>query len=79
MNISSHGGTVPDPVINVHPMTTRAKAGIHKPKVFAAHVFPKNAQAALSNSNWGTTMMSEYEALVTNKSWSLVRLQPTKL
>ncbi|KAH9677213.1 retrovirus-related pol polyprotein from transposon RE2 [Citrus sinensis] len=58
-----------------HPMITRSKSGIFKPKVYTvtlANKEPSTVQEALSSQNWHQAMVDEYEALIKNKTWSLV-------
>nr|KYP41292.1 Retrovirus-related Pol polyprotein from transposon TNT 1-94 [Cajanus cajan] len=65
---------------NVHPMTTRAKDGIVKhrlqPTLLLTHAEPKTVKQALSNSTWSAVMQTEYNALLSNGTWSLVHLPP---
>ena len=66
----------------MHPMCTRAKSGIVKPRLnptlLLAHAEPKNVKTALSNSTWKQAMQVEYDALLCNGTWSLVEL-PTSV
>ncbi|KAH9706324.1 retrovirus-related pol polyprotein from transposon RE1 [Citrus sinensis] len=58
-----------------HPMITRSKSGIFKPKVYTvtlANKEPSTVQEALSSQNWHQAMVDEYAALVKNETWSLV-------
>ncbi|KAH9680669.1 retrovirus-related pol polyprotein from transposon RE1 [Citrus sinensis] len=58
-----------------HPMITRSKSGIFKPKVYTvtlANKEPSTVQEALSSQNWHQAMVDEYEALIKNETWSLV-------
>ncbi|KAF7845535.1 Retrovirus-related Pol polyprotein from transposon TNT 1-94 [Senna tora] len=48
--------SVPLPTSNTHSMTTRAKAGIFKPKVFLAEVEPTTVQQALTEPKWKAAM-----------------------
>ncbi|KAH9752513.1 retrovirus-related pol polyprotein from transposon RE1 [Citrus sinensis] len=62
-------------VQNNHPMTTRGKAGIFKPKMYTAvlvHKEPDSVGEALQDTNWFTAMKNEYDALIENRTWSLV-------
>nr|KYP55753.1 Retrovirus-related Pol polyprotein from transposon TNT 1-94 [Cajanus cajan] len=63
-------------------MTTRAKDGIVKPRLqptlLLTHVEPKTFKQALSNSTWSAAMQIEYNALLRNGTWSLVRLPPSR-
>ena len=65
----------PQSTVNHHPMITRAKAGTHKPKAWLVELEerePNSVQEALSNPHWLTAMNAEFEALIKNKTWSLV-------
>ncbi|KAH9803881.1 retrovirus-related pol polyprotein from transposon RE1 [Citrus sinensis] len=62
-------------VQNNHPMTTRGKAGIFKPKMYTTvlvHKEPDSVGEALQDTNWFTAMKNEYDALIENRTWSLV-------
>ncbi|CAA0817787.1 cysteine-rich RLK (RECEPTOR-like protein kinase) 8, partial [Striga hermonthica] len=65
-----------------HSMITRAKVGIHKPKVYATLCSedkePKNDDEALSDPQWRLAMQREYDALVRNKTWTLTHLPADK-
>ena len=61
-------------------MITRAKSGIFKPKTFIVtkpmceiHVVPLSVSEALTDSRWKQAMMDEYQALLKNNTWDLVR------
>ncbi|KAH9686972.1 retrovirus-related pol polyprotein from transposon RE1 [Citrus sinensis] len=71
--------SLPQFIISTHPMITRAKAGIFKPKAFlTAHnsLEPSNIGEALSDSKWKAAMQDEFDALIRNKTWSLVPMDP---
>ena len=65
-----------------HPMVTRSKAGIYKPKffnvlkhpliVFSALAEPLSIKQALSDPNWKKAMDAEFQALKNNDTWDLV-------
>ncbi|KAH9726030.1 retrovirus-related pol polyprotein from transposon RE1 [Citrus sinensis] len=60
---------------NIHPMTTRSKVGIFKPKLYTAtllHKEPDSVYEAIQNPKWLTAMKEEYAALMQNGTWSLV-------
>jgi len=62
---------------NNHPMITRSKAGIFKPKAFSVEADnalrePTTVKAALSQPQWFQAMQKEYEALQQNNTWTLV-------
>lgn len=71
-----------DPTTNTHPMTTRGKAGISKPKrimlsqLSDTDTEPEIVKAALASSHWKAAMSHEYEALITSNTWTLVSLPP---
>ena len=69
------------PTHNIHPMKTRAKAGIVKPKIFSAHTDsgspePTTVAAAFASPQWTQAMNDEYRALITNGTWTLTSLPP---
>ena len=80
MSLSAHA---PAPC---HPMITRAKAGIFKPKVYAAlkhplsfslgSIEPMCVKQVLADPNWKIAMKEEYKALMRNDTWDLVPYQP---
>lgn len=65
-----------------HPMITRSKAGIFKPKVYSTQCKeyrmelnkfePNNVFEALSNKEWKDAMEEECKALTRNRTWQLV-------
>ena len=59
---------------NIHPMITRSKSGIFKPKVFAATKELDSVEEALQLDYWKQTMTDEFLALLRNNTWSLVPL-----
>ncbi|KAH9779268.1 retrovirus-related pol polyprotein from transposon RE1 [Citrus sinensis] len=64
---------------SAHPMITRAKAGVFKPKAFlTAHnsLEPSSVDEALADPKWQAAMQLEYDALIQNKTWSLVPMDP---
>ena len=64
--------------INSHPMVTRAKVGIFKPKTYNAMVSipttPTFVKEAISSPMWFQAMNDEYHALLSNKTWTLTTL-----
>lgn len=64
--------------VNAHSMHTRAKTGFVQPKLtfklLLAHSEPKNAKQALLLPQWQAAMQAEYDALMKNHTWSLVKL-----
>ena len=86
-SFSSHQNSSPmslDPIptippISSHPMTTRSKTGVFKPKQFPDMVLicehitePATVQEALSHPGWKSAMDAEFQALQRNKTWDLV-------
>ncbi|WJX96151.1 hypothetical protein P8452_77393 [Trifolium repens] len=61
---------------NNHPMVTRGKTGNLKPKAFLANLEPTSIKTALADSKWSQAMKDEYQALINNKTWTLVPLPP---
>lgn len=55
---------------NAHPMQTRGKFGIFKPKTCAGEL--TSIKQALSSSHWKKAMDEEFEALMRNKIWNLI-------
>ncbi|KAE8710243.1 Adenylate kinase 4 [Hibiscus syriacus] len=63
-------------VQNAHPMVTRSKRGIFKPKVFVAQSRGDNGEPcsvaqALQDPQWREAVLDEYDALVSNGTWTL--------
>ncbi|KAK0590890.1 hypothetical protein LWI29_032870 [Acer saccharum] len=62
---------------SVHPMITRSKNGIFRPKLFISSCYlaesdPTTAKIALQDPKWVQAMQDEFKALQANKTWSLV-------
>jgi hypothetical protein len=65
-------------------MTTRAKAGVFKPNPKYAMTatspplsqIPSSAREALKDSNWRAVMQAEFDALLANRTWTLVARLP---
>ena len=60
-----------------HPMVTRSRAGIFKPKLYQVSSkpqpsLPKNTFEALKDPKWRKAMKDEYHALMKNKTWTLI-------
>ena len=60
-------------------MQTRSKSGIFKPKVFFAKqkintlvIEPTSVEQALLDTNWKKAIEDEYNAPLSNNTWSLV-------
>ena len=60
------------PCENRHPMTTRAKNGIFKPKACVVSLEPRTVQQALANPKWQKAMNEEFQALMKNITRTLV-------
>jgi hypothetical protein len=69
---------LPAPVQNTHPMQTRSKLGIFKPKTcYKAQldytlIEPPSFKIATQISQWCQAMQDEYDALIRQGTWSLV-------
>lgn len=72
----------PPPPLNSHPMITRAKEGIFKPKLWLSQCTtssisePRSYKTAIADPNWKQANLTEYEALIQKKTWSLVSPPP---
>ncbi|KAL4280812.1 hypothetical protein GQ457_03G013600 [Hibiscus cannabinus] len=71
--------------INCHPMITRGKNGKRKPKVYNVSMGdsygenePKNIHEAMMSDHWKQAAQEEYDALIRNKTWSIVELPPNR-
>ncbi|KAA0045110.1 Retrovirus-related Pol polyprotein from transposon TNT 1-94 [Cucumis melo var. makuwa] len=64
----------PASTLNTHPMVTRSKNGIFKPKAllidYTEHE-PTNAKEALKHPHWRKAMEEEFLALKKNNTWTL--------
>lgn len=61
--------------VNQHPMLTRAKCGIYKPKVYNSELIleePSTYDDATKSVNWNSAMLEEYKALLNKGTWTLV-------
>uniref|UniRef100_A0A803QE07 Reverse transcriptase Ty1/copia-type domain-containing protein n=1 Tax=Cannabis sativa TaxID=3483 RepID=A0A803QE07_CANSA len=84
VNTRSSSGSATPPVdnplicpnINFHPMVTRSKLGIYKPKTFLAYSNdekePTSFKEAFANPKWNAAMNNEMTALKNKKTWTLV-------
>ncbi|KAG8480505.1 hypothetical protein CXB51_024634 [Gossypium anomalum] len=64
---------------NTHPMVTRAKAGIFKPRALPVEAMePSTIEEALSSVEWRAAAKAEYDALIHNSTWDLVPLHPSR-
>lgn len=67
--------SLPPSQTNIHPMTTKNKLGILKPKLYTATLVYKELDfmyEAMQHPEWLTATREEYAALVKNDKWSLV-------
>ncbi|KAK0605463.1 hypothetical protein LWI29_027163 [Acer saccharum] len=74
--------------VSTHPMITRSKDGIFKPKIYSSHtkmktickenesIEPASVLEALKSEKWKKAMKEELSALHVNKTWSLVPYKP---
>lgn len=70
------------PTTNTHPMVTRSKAGISKPKAYTAKpssidytlTEPSTCKAAVQFPQWCSAMDEEFDALQRQGTWSLFLL-----
>lgn len=63
--------------VNHHPMQTRSKSGIFRPKVLASvldEVEPTTIHEAFQSPAWTAAAKEEYNALISNHTWDLVGL-----
>ncbi|KAK5772128.1 hypothetical protein PVK06_048399 [Gossypium arboreum] len=64
-------------LFSMHPMQTRAKSGIFKPRIFSAELHdtkPVTIAEAFSSKEWTLAAQLEYDALMENNTWDLVLL-----
>jgi len=71
----------PTPPANTYPMITRAKVGVFKPKAYhtslnAIPSLPISVKTVIASPIWFTAMTEEYNALLSNKTWTLTSLPP---
>uniref|UniRef100_A0A2N9I2X8 Reverse transcriptase Ty1/copia-type domain-containing protein n=1 Tax=Fagus sylvatica TaxID=28930 RepID=A0A2N9I2X8_FAGSY len=75
---------IPIPTVVSHPMQTRSKSGIYKPKLTYAAIIdyavtePTSYTVASKHSSWCTAMDEEFQALQKQNTWSLVPLPSSK-
>ncbi|GKB22141.1 ribonuclease H-like domain-containing protein, partial [Tanacetum coccineum] len=66
------------PTVSNHPMVTRSRVGTTRPNPrYAGHVstispLPRSYKEAFNDPNWRNAMYDEYNALITNKTWTSV-------
>lgn len=85
LNASDILSALPTVHVNHHPMQTRSKSSIVKKKVFLAIELPlaivdepTSSTQASKVHEWQCAMGEEFQALLTQHSWSLVPLPPNK-
>ncbi|CAA0841138.1 LETM1-like protein, partial [Striga hermonthica] len=64
-----------------HHMITRSKTGSLKPRIISAQLTqeePSSYKEAFTQPAWKAAMMSEYQALLQNNTWSLVSPAPNR-
>jgi len=66
---------------NTHPMVTRAKLGIFKPRVYHTSLpsipsHPTSVKDVIASSIWFTAMHDEYNVLLSNNTWTLTSFPP---
>lgn len=69
--------TVQEAPVNRHPMCTRSKNGIYKPNLFTTVLTekePSNIMEAFQSPAWTAAAQTEYDALLANNTWELVKL-----
>ncbi|KAG8488797.1 hypothetical protein CXB51_016823 [Gossypium anomalum] len=67
------------PITNNHPMVTRSKVGIFKPRVMSVEAEePSTIEEAFSTSEWQAIAQAEYDALIHNSTWDLIPLPPNR-
>jgi transposase InsO family protein len=81
---SSNSNSVAPNTTSQHPMQTRSKSGIHKPKLgYTAQIDytitePPSYRIAAQHPHWCTAMQEEFDALKKQGTWSLVLPPPHK-
>ena len=79
---SSDPSTLPIVPVNLHPMQTRSKSGISKPKICYKVTLdynftePPTYKVASSYPNWCKAMDAEFDALQKHQTWVLVPPSP---
>lgn len=66
---------------NIHPMVTRSKSGIFKPRIFCSiasdvPIEPSSYIAASKDDRWVIAMSQEFRALQSQNTWTLVPRPP---
>jgi len=81
---TTRSSPLPPPIVpstsSTHPMQTRSKLGIIKPKQYPIMLLvilePASFKHALSSPIWRTSIQEEYDALMANNTWTLTSLPP---
>ena len=65
------------PVCSIHPIQTRAKSGVLKPRTYLSTIcsfapVPLTISEALPNPHWKAGMELEFQALLKTKTWDLI-------
>jgi histone deacetylase 1/2 len=73
----------PSPAAPRHPMITRMRHGLFQPNpryanlaATAISLLPSSISEALRDPNWSSAMQAEYDALMSNSTWTLVPRPP---
>ncbi|WMV53686.1 hypothetical protein MTR67_047071 [Solanum verrucosum] len=67
--------------VNTHPMLTRSKVGIYKPKAYnidLTSVEPVFIHEAMLNDKWTEAIYVDLQTLINNGTWSLVHLPSSR-
>ncbi|KAG8485609.1 hypothetical protein CXB51_018990 [Gossypium anomalum] len=85
-SVSPQVNSIPDPLSslpifsNTHPMVTRSKVGVFKPKAYVTIApsslsdVPTDIHVAMSHDSWKAAVYSELQALINNNTWRLCSL-----
>ncbi|KAK5819048.1 hypothetical protein PVK06_024004 [Gossypium arboreum] len=67
------------PTINAHPVVTRSKAGIFKPKFMTVEAIESSTiEEVFSTFKWRAVAQAKYDAFIRNSTWELVQLPPNR-
>jgi len=81
-SLTSYAHSPSSPCIqNNHPMITRGKSGIFKPRTYNTYVssffVPTTIKNAIHQPHWYAVMHEEYKVLCANQTWKLTTLPPS--
>ncbi|KAM1941804.1 hypothetical protein ACFX13_029341 [Malus domestica] len=84
LHLPSRSSSQPHIPTNSHPMLTRSKVGIFKPKALSAtkhpiameNFVPTTYLQASKHAHWNQAMLEEFQALQSTGTWSLVPSSP---